>query len=435
MPSKTSTRTLLREADGGLVRRTVLPGGLRVITEQVPGVRSVAFGVWVTVGSRDETAATMGSAHYLEHLLFKGTRRRSAMEISASIEAVGGDLNAFTTKEYTCYHAKVLDEDLPLAIDVVCDVVNDALLRPEDVEIERGVILEEIAMVDDDPSDLVHDIFAQTLFGDTSLGRPILGTAETIEQIERSSINRFYRGKYTADRIVVSAAGNLDHDDVVRRVRTAFADRLDGQSDPAPARKKRTAQTRAHADIKVVSRPAEQANLVLGVPGIARSDDRRFALSVLSTALGGGMSSRLFQEIREKRALAYSTYSYVQGFSDNGLFGLYVGCQPTKLPTVLEVLREQVDTVVRDGLSTDEVERAKGQVRGTSVLSQEDTAARMTRLARSQMHDEPLLSIPALLDKVDAVTMGEVHDLARDLLDAPATLAVIGPYDDKMDLR
>ena len=242
---KAQTRTLLREGDGGLVRRTTLPGGLRVITEQVPGVRSVAFGVWVNVGSRDETGAQMGSAHYLEHLLFKGTRKRSAMDISSSIEAVGGDLNAFTTKEYTCYYARVLDVDLPLAIDVVCDVVTDALIRTEDVEAERGVILEEIAMHDDDPGDVVHDEFAAAMFGDTPLGRPVLGTIDTIEGITRTSINSFYRRRYRPESMVVAAAGHLDHDTVVRQVRAAFAHVLDDSAEVSAARQRR--RPRPHA--------------------------------------------------------------------------------------------------------------------------------------------------------------------------------------------
>ncbi|MDA2986932.1 MAG: pitrilysin family protein, partial [Actinomycetota bacterium] len=223
---RTQTRTLLREGDGGVVRRTTLPSGLRVITEHVPGVRSVAFGVWVAVGSRDETRTQMGSAHYLEHLLFKGTPRRSAMDISSSIEAVGGDLNAFTTKEYTCYYARVLDQDLPLAIDVVCDVVTGALLHTEDVEAERGVILEEIAMHEDDPGDAVHDLLAHAMYGDTPLGRPILGTVESISNLTRGVINGFYQRRYRPENIVVSAAGNVDHDQVVREVRRAFGDSL-----------------------------------------------------------------------------------------------------------------------------------------------------------------------------------------------------------------
>ena len=426
---KAQTRTLLREGDGGLVRRTTLPGGLRVITEQVPGVRSVAFGIWVNVGSRDETGAQMGSAHYLEHLLFKGTSRRSALDISASIEAVGGDLNAFTTKEYTCYYARVLDVDLPLAIDVVCDVVTDALIRTEDVEQERGVILEEIAMHEDDPTDVVHDDFASAMFGDTPLGRPILGTTDTIAGITRRSINAFYRGKYRPERMVVAAAGSLDHDTVVRQVRQAFSHVLDHSADVSAARPVRRPRPHA-AGIKVTTRPTEQAHLVLGVPGITRSDQRRYALSVLSTALGGGMSSRLFQEVREKRGLAYSVYSYAQGYSDDGMFGVYVGCLPGKVDTVLDVCLTEMQQVAQSGLSDDEIARGKGQVRGATVLGQEDTGARMTRIAKSELHDDPLLSIDELLGRVDAVTSDDIRTVAHDLLTGPTTLAVIGPFDE-----
>jgi predicted Zn-dependent peptidase len=427
------TVTLLREGDGGLVRRTTLPGGLRVITEQVPGVRSVSFGVWVGVGSRDEVDREMGSAHYLEHLLFKGTRRRSALEISASIEAVGGDLNAFTTKEYTCYYARVLDVDMPLAVDVVCDVVSDALIRPDDVEAERGVILEEIAMHDDEPGDAVHDDFAAIMFGDTPLGRPILGTVETIEGIERDAIDAFYRSRYLPQHMVVAAAGNLDHDRVVELVAQAFAEVLDPGAQVAPARPK-VEQGAMGSGVKLTTRATEQANLVLGVPGLIRSDERKYALAVLTSAFGGGMSSRLFQEIREKRGLAYSVYAYSQGFSDSGLFGLYVGCLPGKVDTVLEVCREQLGLLAADGLADEEIARGKGQVRGATVLGQEDTGARMTRIAKSELHDEPLLSIGELLDRVDAVTSGEIRDISRELLSAEQGLAIVGPFNGVGDL-
>jgi predicted Zn-dependent peptidase len=426
---KAETRTLLREGDGGLVRRTTLPGGLRIITEQVPGVRSVAFGIWVNVGSRDETGATMGSAHYLEHLLFKGTSKRSALEISASIEAVGGDLNAFTTKEYTCYYARVLDADLPLAIDVVSDVVSDALIRTADVESERGVILEEIAMHDDEPADLVHEEFSAAMFGDTPLGRPVLGTIDTISSIGRTSINSFYRRKYRPESMVVAAAGSLDHATVVRQVRAAFAHLLDESVDVKAARTVRRPRPHA-ASVKVTTRATEQANLILGVPGLNRSDDRRYAMSVMSTAFGGGMSSRLFQEVREKRGLAYSVYSYAQGFSDDGMFGIYAGCLPGKVDTVLDVCLSEMELLAQHGLTPDEIARGKGQVRGATVLGQEDTGARMTRIAKSELHGEKLLSIDELLNRVDRVTAQEIQEIARHLLAAPATLAVIGPFDE-----
>lgn len=426
---KASTRTLLREGDGGIVRRTVLPGGLRVITEFVPGVRSVAFGIWVGVGSRDETPAQMGSAHYLEHLLFKGTKRRSALDISAAIEAVGGELNAYTTKEYTTYYARVLDVDLPLAIDVVSDVVTDALIRSEDVDVERDVILEEIAMHDDDHADAVHEQFAATLFGDSPLGRPILGTTQTIAAISRATINGFYRRRYRPEQMVVAAAGNLDHDDVVRRVRSAFAHLIDPDASVADVRLPKAARSRG-ADVSVASRETEQAHVVMGVRGIPRGDDRRYAMSVLSTALGGGMSSRLFQEVREKRALAYSVYSYVQGYSDNGMVGVYVGCLPSKVDVALDVCRSELEQVASHGLTDDEIARAKGQVKGSAVLGQEDTGARMTRIARSELHQMPLLSIGQALERVDAVTSSDITQLARDVLGQPLSLAVVGPFEE-----
>lgn len=428
MPRAT-TSTLLREPDGSTVKLTTLPGGLRIITEQVPGVRSFAFGVWVGVGSRDETPAQMGSAHYLEHLLFKGTRRRSALDISSSIEAVGGDINAFTTKEYTCYHARVLDTDSPLAIEVICDVVNDALIRPDDVEAERGVILEEIAMTDDDPEDCVHDEFASVVFEGEPLGRPILGTRESIESIGRGAINRFYRGRYLPNRMVVAAAGSLDHAQVVAAVRRAFDPYLDPQAQVASIRGRGSQRAKGHGHgLRVKQRPTEQANLVLGMPGMARGDERRYAMAVLTTAFGGGMSSRLFQEVREKRGLAYSVYAYSQGFADAGLFAMYAGCLPSKVHTVIEVCRDQVADLVTRGLTREELDRGKGQVRGATVLGQEDTGARMTRIARSQLHHEPLLSISALLAKVDAVSMADVRELADEILTQPPSLAVIGPF-------
>ena len=435
---------LLSSPDGGEVRLTELPGGLRVITEQVPGVRSVAFGVWVGIGTRDEVDGQFGSAHYLEHLLFKGTTRRSAMDISAAIDAVGGELNAFTTKEYTCYYARVLDVDLDLAIDVVCDVVCDALIRPDDVESERGVILEEIAMHDDDPADVVHEEFASAMFTGSPLAVPVLGTVETIESISRDAIDAFYRGRYTPEHMVVAAAGHLEHDAVVTAVARAFQGRLVPGASPAPPRAKvlgqavgpgatagplTVAQAHGHGT-RVLDRPTEQAHLVLGMPGIPRIDDRRYALAVLTTALGGGMSSRLFQEIREKRGLAYSVYAYSQGFADDGIFGVYVGCLPGKVPTVLEVCRAELSRLVADGLTEEELARGRGQVKGSTVLGQEDTGARMTRIARSLLHGDPLLAMSDVLARIDAVTAADVRSLAADVLARPELLAVIGPFPD-----
>ncbi|HTC70562.1 MAG TPA: pitrilysin family protein, partial [Acidothermaceae bacterium] len=295
-----STKVLISGADGAVVRRTVLPGGLRVITETMPTVRSVSFGVWVGVGSRDETPALAGSSHYLEHVLFKGTKRRDAMEISAALDAVGGEMNAFTSKEYTCFYARVLDNDLPLAVDVISDMMTSSVVRTSDVDSERGVILEEIAMHEDDPGDVVHDAFAEALFGDTPLGRPILGTVQSITALQRTAIHGYYRRRYRPENMVIAAAGNLDHAKVVRLVAKAFGEMLndDAQIDRRPTPPRVGGRPPAsRSGVSVVTRPTEQAHLVLGVPALSRVDERRFALGVLNGALGGGMSSRLFQEI------------------------------------------------------------------------------------------------------------------------------------------
>src|SRR6266702_1449743 len=309
------------------VTRTVLPGGLRVITESLPAVRSAAFGIWAGVGSRDEGSAHFGATHYLEHLLFKGTRKRTALEISAAMDAVGGEMNAFTAKEYTCYYARVLDADLPLAIDVLSDMVTDSLIEPRDVDAERNVILEEIAMNDDEPSDTVHEAFTSRLFGDTPLGRPILGTVDSINAITRDQIFEHYEARYTPKHLVVAAAGNLAHDTVVDLVRQSFGPALDRASEPARPRLNGSPRPgEAGVGTKLISRGIEQANLVLGCEALARTDERRFALGVLNAAFGGGMSSRLFQEVREKRGLAYSVYSFSGQHADTGMWGIYVGC-------------------------------------------------------------------------------------------------------------
>jgi predicted Zn-dependent peptidase len=425
-----TTRTIAAAPDGGVVRRSVLRSGVRVLSEAVPGVRSVAFGVWVGVGSRDESPASAGASHYLEHLLFKGTRRRTALHISAALEAVGGELNAFTTKEYTCYYARVLDTDLPLAVDVVMDMVTSSLLRPTDVEAERSVILEEMAMHDDDPTDAVHDAFAAAAWGAVSpLGRPVLGSAEQITSIPRRALARHYRDRYRPEQLVVTAAGHLDHGRLTRLVRAALARaRVDGEATPCPARRPARA-VRFTPTVRVTSRPTEQANLVLGTRGIPRSDPRRFALGVLCDALGGGMSSRLFQEIREKRGLAYSVYSFAAQYTDTGLFGVYAGCQPGRAEDVLALVRGELDRAARAGITADELARGKGQLTGSLVLGLEDTGSRMSRLGKGELVYGELLTVDEILDAVRAVTGDDVAQIAAEVLGGPLALAVIGPFD------
>jgi predicted Zn-dependent peptidase len=423
-----TTRTLARGADGGAVRRTVLPGGLRVITEEMPGMRSASFGVWVGVGSRDEAPALAGASHFLEHLLFKGTRQRTALDIAVAMDAVGGELNAFTAKEHTCYYAHVLDSDLPLAIDLVCDVVTAAKLAAEDVESERGVILEEIAMRDDDPGDAVHDLFGEALFGDTPLGRPVIGTVASIEAIRRDQVAGYYRRRYRPEAMVVSAAGRLDHRSVVRQVRQAFGPALDEDAVPLPPREGGRAGQLPARRVAVLHRPTEQANLVLGTFGMSRHDERRFALGVLNNALGGGMSSRLFQEVREKRGLAYSVYSYASQYAGTGQFGVFAGCHPGKVRELLAIVRDQLADVAEHGLADAEVARGKGQVRGGLVLGLEDTGSRMSRIGKAELSYGEVLDVDELLARVDAVTPDGVRAVAADVLTQPLCLGVVGPF-------
>jgi predicted Zn-dependent peptidase len=434
--SRARTATIADDPLGGTVRRTVLPNGMRILTEAIPTMRSVSFGIWVGIGSRDESRQLGGASHFLEHLLFKGTRRRSALEISASIEAVGGETNAFTTKEYTCYYARVLDADLPLAIDVMCDLVADSVLAEADVETERGVILEEIAMHDDEPDEEVHDLFSTAVYGDHPLGRLISGTPETISRMTRKQIDSFYHKRYTAPAIVIAAAGNLDHAVVVRLVKEAFgrAGQFDASADPMARRagsgSAATLPRPRSGRFELRDKDTEQAHVVLGGTGLARDDDRRFALGVLNNAFGGGMSSRLFQEIREKRGLAYSVYSFTSQYADSGLFGVYAGCAPGKVDEVLALASDELHRVADHGLGDDEVARGKGMYKGSLVLGLEDTGSRMTRLGKGELLYNDVLSVDELLGRIDAVTPEQVRAVAADVAGAPMSLAVVGPFVD-----
>ncbi|MCX6466519.1 MAG: pitrilysin family protein [Pseudonocardiales bacterium] len=418
------------------VSRSELPGGLRVLSETVPGVRSVSLGVWIGIGSRDETPEQAGAAHFLEHLLFKGTSRRSASGIAEEFDAVGGDLNAFTAKEHTCYYAHVLDTDLPLAVEVLADVVTDALLAPADVEIERGVVLEEIAMRDDDPEDLLGELFDETLLGAHPLARPVIGSEESVRGMARDTLHAFWRGEYTTPRMVVAAAGNLGHAQLVELVGTAFAAAAAraGAASPVPPRPGGSSALVPARRLVLQSEDTEQAHLMLGVPGISRHDPRRSALAVLNTALGGGPSSRLFQQVREQRGLAYSVYSGLASYTDAGILSVYAGCAPERLGEVVRVVRTVLGEVAEHGLTRAEVGRAQGNLRGGLVLGLEDTPSRMNRLGRSELDHGRQRTVAESLERIAAVTPEQVAEVARELLAAPLTAAVVGPYDDESDL-
>lgn len=421
-----TTRTL-GHSDGEAVRRTVLPGGLRVLTEPVSGVRSVAVGIWVGVGSRDESRPQAGAAHYLEHLLFKGTTKRSVVDIAQEMDAVGGELNAFTSKEHTCYYAQVLDSDLPLAIDMLCDVVFSAVNAASDVDTERSVVLEEIAMRDDDSEDLAYESFSSAVLGDHPLGRSVLGTEESIENMSRARVHGFYRRNYALPNMVISVAGNVEHGRVVRLLRKALGDRLDGEIAPAPPRSGRVRLPQQQR-LALHTDETEQAHLLMGCRSYDRHDDRRFTFGVLNAALGGGMSSRLFQEIRERRGLAYSVYSSGTAYADTGTFSVYAGCQRDRLGEVAELVHSVLADVAANGLADEEVARGRGQLRGGLVLGLEDTASRMSRIGKSELNYGTHLSVEQILEHIDAVTADDVAELASDLLRRPLTTTVVGPY-------
>jgi predicted Zn-dependent peptidase len=426
--------TLIHGADGGSeVRRSVLPGGVRVLTEAMPGQRSATIGFWVGVGSRDEAPGQHGSTHFLEHLLFKGTRRRTALEIASAFDEVGGESNAATAKESTCYFARVLDTDLPMAIDVIADMITGAVLDPAEMEQERGVILEEIAMDSDDPTDVAHENFVAAVLGTHPLGRPIGGTPEAIRAVPRDSVWEHYRRYYRPDELVITAAGGLDHDVVCSLVVDALHAAgwaLEPDASPVERRSTVPADISGTAGLHVVTRPVEQANIIMGCPTIVATDERRYVMSVLNAVLGGGMSSRLFQEVREKRGLVYSTYSFASSYADAGYFGMYAGCTPSKVRQVLALLGAELDKLAEGGISEDELRKAVGQLSGGIVLALEDTGSRMSRLGRAELVSGEYQDIDETLRLIRSVTTDDVQALARELAAAPRTVTVVGPFEE-----
>ncbi|MDP9022068.1 MAG: insulinase family protein [Actinomycetota bacterium] len=415
------------------VVRTQLDSGIQVVTEPMPAVRSTAIGFWIRVGSRDERGPgdgragdDTGASHFLEHLLFKGTAARSAKDIAAALDAVGGDLNAFTSKEYTCFYARVLDRDLPVAADVLADMIRSATIAAADVDQERQVVLEEINIHVDTPEDLVHSDFADVVLRGHPLAREVLGTADSIVAMHRDQVYGYYESYYRPSNVTVAVAGSVDHDAVVALV-DGFAGDLGRPGGHRPER--HPPQRYGAGDVNVRHRPTEQAHVVLGGRGLARDDDRRFALLVANALLGGGMSSRLFQEVREQRGLAYSTYSYHASYADGGYWGTYAGTTPAKTDELLKVLREQLDRLP-DTLDAEEVARAKGNVKGGMVLGLEDTGSRMTRLGKMVCTDVDLIGVEETLQRIDAVDVDQVRTVIQELYAPPRCLAVVGPFDD-----
>ena len=422
-----------RAAGDALVRRTVLPSGVRILSEQVPGARSLTIGYWVAVGSRDEQPGHFGSTHFLEHLLFKGTPTRSALDIAISFDAVGGEHNAMTAKEYTCYYAKVQDRDLGMAIDVLTDMLTSSKLDEGEFETERGVILEELAMADDDPADVANERFFEAVLGKHPLGRPIGGSADDIRAASRTAVWEHYQANYRPQDLVVTVAGAVDHDQLVDAVTRALERAgwdLSIAQTPVSRRGGAPAEIHQGQALTIVKRPLEQANLLLGMPGLLATDDRRVTMSVLTSIFGGGMSSRLFQEVREKRGLAYSVYSFAPGYSDAGLFGMYAGCTPAKAGQVAELMLSELHHLAADGVTADEMKRASGQLSGASALALEDSDTRMSRLGRSEITLGEFADLDEALRRLALVTAADVQELAAELASGPVSIAAVGALED-----
>jgi predicted Zn-dependent peptidase len=414
-------------ADGGSrlsVASTTLDCGITVVTERMPDVRSVAAGFWVGTGSRDEDDPFAGASHFLEHLLFKGTATRTARDIAEAVDAVGGDINAFTTKEYTAFYVRLLAEDLDLGLDILSDIMWSPAFRPEEVEAERHVILEEILMHADEPADVVHDVFTASLFPGHPLGREVLGDQNTVLGMARDQIAAFHARHYRPANIVMAAAGDLDPDDLVAGIERRFAGLAGGA---APGR---SAPTAPSCPVTVVHRATEQAHIVLGVGALDRDDEDRYALAVLNHVLGGGMSSRLFQEIRETRGLAYSVYSYRISFEGTGALAVYAGTVPSRAREVIGLIELELDRMLADGVSENELHTAKGHLRGSMALSLEDSGARMSRLGRSQLVHGRVPSIDELSRRLAEVNLDDVSRVAQRVLGRSRVLAVIGPFEE-----
>jgi predicted Zn-dependent peptidase len=395
--------------------------GIRVVTEQVPYAQSVSLGIWVDSGARDETDENAGISHFLEHLLFKGTERRTALEIAEALDAVGGQLNAFTDKEYTCYYAKVLPEHTALALDVLADMLQNSVLDPEEIDREKDVVLEEIKRHEDTPDELIHDLFLTTLWPGHPLGRSVIGRPEVIESLTRDQILAYLRQHYAPRRMVVAAAGNLRHEEIVRMVQE-YLGGLAGEAEPrspvAPA---------FTAGDTCLKRSTEQVHFCLGTRGYTQHEDDRYALGILDAAVGGGMSSRLFQEVREKRGLCYAIGSYTASYREAGMFAVYAGTSPKNADTVRSLVQEELMKVAKDGLGEEELQRAKNQIRGAVLLGLDSMSGRMTRLGKSVLYYNRVISPFEVVEKVERVTPDEIRRVAEAIFGGDYAYAAVGP--------
>lgn len=408
-----------------MIQREVLPNGVRIVTENITYVQSVALGIWVGVGARDESDNLRGISHVIEHMLFKGTPTRTAQQIADQIDSVGGDINAFTSKENTCYYVRILSEHVPLAIDVLADMFLNSNIDSEELAREQNVILEEIKRRDDEPDDLVHDVFAQTLWPGHVLGKSIIGTPETVSGLKAADLKDYMAGHYTPDTIVVAAAGNLNHEEIVAMVRERLGHLTGSKADwREPDTLPQFTPGTAY-----IEKPIEQVNLVIGAPGFSQLSDDKYKLSILDNVLGGSMSSRLFQEIREKRGLAYSVGSYSQSYREGGYFGVYSGTSAKTAEQVIDLVRAEFKNVRANNITEKELERSKNQFRGSIVMSQEGMNSRMMRIGRNELTYDRVIPIEEIMGKIIGVTLDDIAEVTEYVFGADAyAMATVGPF-------
>lgn len=392
-----------------MYQKTILDNGVRILSEEIPHIRSISTGIWVDIGSRDETDTNSGISHFIEHMLFKGTKTRSAKAIAETLDAVGGQLNAFTTKEYTCYHAKVLDEHFDLALDLLTDMLFNSNFDQQDLERERNVIIEEIKMGEDAPDEMVHDIFTKTIWRGHPLGRSIIGTSEIVNSLNRDDLVQYYSQHYTASNIVVSVAGNIKHETVVEKLTPIFS-KLGAGSNKPP--KLPPAMTK---DLVCHNKETEQVHMVIGTPGYKLKHQDIYAVQIISNILGGGLSSRLFQEIREQRGLVYSVYAYHSSYHDTGLFAVYAGLSKQNVDQTMELIFKELKDISEKGITKSELQRAKDQLKGGMMLSLENTNTRMSRLGKSEIYLGKVLSLDELLEKAYKVTNDDIRRVTKQL--------------------
>lgn len=413
-----------------VIKIAELANGVKVLTEDIPHVRSVAVGIWVNVGSRDENNDVAGITHFIEHLMFKGTEKRTAKGIAEELDAVGGQLNAFTTKEYTCYYAKVLDEHIALAVDLLSDMLFSSRFDKVDIDRERNVILEELKMYEDAPDELVHDIFAASIWHTHPLGRPIIGSEKTVGELTREDILGFYNKYYNPNNIVVSVAGSFDQQQVMELLTATFG-KLTGDKNerlltaPEPTRQ-----------VVCKIKDTEQVHICLGTPGLALDHEKIYVYQIINTILGGGLSSRLFQEIREQRGLVYSVFSYHSSYHDSGLFCIYTGLSKQNVRSALELIIKEINDIKTNGVRAEELQRAKDQLKGNLLLSLENVSTRMSRLGKSQLYLGKVIPPDEVVRRITAVSDSDIKELAQEMLKPENfSLASVGPWDDKGMLK